>query len=162
MKKVLAVLLAAGVLLTGCGDEAKKQTFHPVPFHEHDRCNLCGMVISHYEGPKAELFIKGAEDTAVKFCSGRDAFTFALQPENSRRLLAFFVHDMAKTAWAKPDDKALADATKAVYVYGHDLPGVMGNEPAAFTTQSAAQDFVAKHGGKIYSYADITLELLDK
>lgn len=162
MKKWMAVLAVAGVVLTGCGDDVKKHSFTPVAFDAHDRCSLCGMVISHYEGPKAELFIKGAEDTAVKFCSGRDAFTFALQPENSRRLLAFFIHDMGATSWAKPEDKALMDATKAHYVYGHDIPGVMGNEPAAFSSADSARAFVQKHGGKVYSYADITLDLLDK
>ncbi len=162
MKKVFVMLVAAGVLLTGCGEDSQKQTFTPVAFDAHDRCNLCGMVIAHYEGPKAELFIKGAEDAAVKFCSGRDAFTFALQPENARRLLAFFVHDMGATSWAKPEDKALIDATKATYVYGHDQAGVMGNEPAAFASKGSALAFVEKHGGKIYSYADVTLELLDK
>lgn len=162
MKKCLAMLVLAAVLLTGCGDESKKQTFTPTAFDAHDRCHLCGMVIAHYEGPKAELFIKGAEDSAVKFCSGRDAFTFALQPENARRLLAFFIHDMGATSWGQPDDKALIDATQAHYVYGHDMMGVMGNEPAAFSSQDGALAFVKKHGGKIYTYADITLQLLDQ
>lgn len=120
------------------------------------------MVIVHYPGPKAEIFIKGADGEAVKFCSGRDAFTFALQPENARRLIGFFIHDMGKTGWEKPDDAALVDATKAVYVYGHDVDGVMGNEPVAFISQDKAQEFIKKHGGKLYAYKDVTLELLDK
>lgn len=162
VKMGLAAALTVALLLTGCGGDEQKKTFAPVAFDAHDRCNLCGMVIAHYEGPKAELFIKGAEDTAVKFCSGRDAFTFALQPENARRLLAFFVHDMGATDWAKPQDKALIDATQAHYVYGHDIAGVMGNEPAAFATTDAANAFIAKHGGKLYTYSQVTLELLDK
>ena len=75
----------AAVLLAGCGDEASKKTYSPVPFTKHDRCHLCGMVLAHYEGPKAQIIIKGAEDTPLMFCSGRDAFTYALQPENQRR-----------------------------------------------------------------------------
>lgn len=70
----------AAVLLAGCGDEASKKTYSPVPFTKHDRCHLCGMVLAHYEGPKAQIIIKGAEDTPLMFCSGRDAFTYALQP----------------------------------------------------------------------------------
>lgn len=152
---------ACCVMLVGCSEEAE-EVVKPVAFEAHDRCILCGMVIAHYPGPKAEVFIKGADGEAVKFCSGRDAFTFALQPENARRLLGFFIHDMGTTDWDYPSDSALMDATKAVYVYGHDVEGVMGNEPAAFSTQEKAQEFIQKHGGKLYAYKDVTLELLDK
>ena len=38
----------AAVLLAGCGDEASKKTYSPVPFTKHDRCHLCGMVLAHY------------------------------------------------------------------------------------------------------------------
>lgn len=147
--------------LAGCS-ETTDETVKPVAFDAHDRCILCGMVIAHYPGPKAEVFIKGADGEAVKFCSGRDAFTFALQPENARRLLGFFIHDMGTTDWDSPSDSALMDATKAHYVYGHNVEGVMGNEPAAFSSQEKAQAFIQKHGGKLYAYKDVTLELLDK
>ncbi len=152
---------AALMLLAGCSQE-QPQTVKAVAFDAHDRCKMCGMVIAHYPGPKAQIFIKGAEGEAVKFCSGRDAFTFALQPENARRLIGFFIHDMGKTQWDKPADAALIDATKAYYVYGHDIDGVMGNEPVAFASPDQAQSFIQKHGGKLYAYKDVTLELLDK
>ena len=163
MKKILCVAaLATSLMLAGCGEKAETKVHAPQPFGAHDRCLLCGMVIVHYEGPKAEVFIKDAGEEAVKFCSGRDAFTFALQPENARRLEGFFIHDMAKTDWEQPDDKYLIDATRAVYVYGHDIEGVMGNEPAAFSDRSAAEKFVAEHGGAVYDYKAVTLELLEK
>ena len=157
----LALAAIACAALVGCSEEAT-EVVKAVPIGAHARCKMCGMVIVHYPGPKAEIFIKGADGEAVKFCSGRDAFTFALQPENARRLIGFFIHDMGKTGWEKPDDAALVDATKAVYVYGHDVDGVMGNEPVAFTSQDKAQEFIKKHGGKLYAYKDVTLELLDK
>lgn len=156
----LLILAACTAMLAGCGDEAKT-SFSPVPFHEHDRCHLCGMVISHYEGPKAEVFIKGAENEAVKFCSGRDAFTFALQPENKRRLLAFFIHDMGATEWAKPNDKALISADKAWYAYSPTFEGVMGAEPVAFSKKEDAERFAKEKGGKVYGYDAVTLDLLN-
>ncbi len=161
--KIRAFVLAGAfaAALCGCSEEAAKAV-SAVPFDAHDRCKMCGMVIAHYPGPKAEVFIKGVEDEAVKFCSGRDAFTFALQPENARRLVGFFVHDMGKTSWEKPDDAALIDATKAFYVYGHNIDGVMGNEPAAFSDKEKAEAFAKEHGGRIYAYKDVTLKLLDK
>ena len=140
----LALAAIACAALVGCSEEAT-EVVKAVPIGEHDRCKMCGMVIVHYPGPKAEIFIKGADGEAVKFCSGRDAFTFALQPENARRLIGFFIHDMGKTGWEKPD-----------------VDGVMGNEPVAFTSQDKAQEFIKKHGGKLYAYKDVTLELLDK
>lgn len=164
MKKTVGLLLLAGLcalMLSGCGDEAGERVLKPVPFGEHDRCHLCGMVISHYEGPKAEIILKGAEETPLKFCSGRDAFTFALQPENQRRLLAFYIHDLGATSWETPDDKALIAAKDAHYVYGHRREGVMGAEPAAFGRLDAAKAFAAEWGGKTLEYADITLSRLE-
>ena len=92
----LALAAIACAALVGCSEEAT-EVVKAVPIGAHDRCKMCGMVIVHYPGPKAEIFIKGADGEAVKFCSGRDAFTFALQPENARRLIGFFIHDMGKT-----------------------------------------------------------------
>ena len=158
---MIATASSLAMMLGGCGDEASQKTYLPVPFEKHDRCHLCGMVIAHYEGPKAEVIIKGAEDTPLKFCAGRDAFTYALQPENKRRLLAFYIHDLAKTDWETPDDKYLIAADQAMYVYGHRREGVMGDEPAAFSDKAAAEAFIKEWGGKIYQYKDITLELLD-
>lgn len=65
LKKVAMIATASSLamMLGGCGDEASQKTYLPVPFEKHDRCHLCGMVIAHYEGPKAEVIIKGAEDT---------------------------------------------------------------------------------------------------
>lgn len=164
MKKTLVLafsaLLSVG-FLTGCGGEEKVDGISPVPFDKHDRCHVCGMVISHYEGPKAEIFIKGAEGEAVKFCSGRDAFSFALQPENARRLKAFFIHDMARADWNKPDDEMLTDATAAYYVIGSNAQGVMGPEPVAFSSREKAAVFSQNHGGSIVTYSEVTLEALN-
>ena len=164
MKKTLSIalsLVAASVLLTGCGSDDKEAAFKPVAFDKHDRCHVCGMVISHYEGPKAEVFIKGADGEAVKFCSGRDAFSFALQPENARRLEAFFIHDMARAKWSAPDDKYLIDAKTAVYVVGSDAVGVMGPEPIAFSDPDKARTFSQNHGGEVVSYAAVSLDMLN-
>ena len=73
----LALAAIACAALVGCSEEAT-EVVKAVPIGAHDRCKMCGMVIVHYPGPKAEIFIKGADGEAVKFCSGRDAFTFAL------------------------------------------------------------------------------------
>ena len=161
VKKTLFAAVCVAAMLSGCGGEEAPKAHQPVPIGAHDRCHLCGMVIVHYEGPKAQIFIKDVEEP-LKFCSGRDAFTFALQPENARRLEAFFIHDLAKTGWKKPDDRAFVDARSMHYVYGHNIAGVMGNEPAAFSDKKAAMDFIAKESGSLVGYKDVTLDLLEK
>lgn len=130
-----------------------------VSFDKHDRCHLCGMVIAHYDGPKAEVFLKNI-DEAVKFCSVRDAFTFALQPENARRLHTFYVHDMSAGDWEKPG--ALIDAKSAYFVYGSAKEGVMGPEPVPFAEKSAAEAFKQAEGGNILRYDEITLKRLSE
>ena len=161
LKKTFFAAFLAAALLAGCSGQQAPKTHQPAAIGAHDRCHLCGMVIVHYEGPKAQIFIKDVEES-LKFCSGRDAFTFALQPENARRLEGFFIHDLAKTNWKKPDDAAFADARAMHFVYGHKIAGVMGNEPAAFSDKKAAEAFMAKEGGALYGYSDVTLELLEK
>ena len=161
LKKTFFAAFLAAALLAGCSGKQAPKTHQPAAIAAHDRCHLCGMVIVHYEGPKARIFIQDVEEP-LKFCSGRDAFTFALQPENARRLEGFFIHDLAKTNWKKPDDAAFADARAMHFVYGHKIAGVMGNEPAAFSDKKAAEAFMAKEGGALYGYSDVTLELLEK
>ena len=76
-------------------------------------------------------------------------------------LLAFFIHDLGKTSWETPADDALVPAASAMYVYGHGREGVMGDEPVAFTEKSRADAFIAKWGGQVYKYEEITLKRLD-
>lgn len=154
----LAVSAATGFALTGCGDEEAGKHHAAQNFHPHDRCQVCGMVIAHYDGPKAECFIKGAGDEAVKFCSTSCAFSFILQPENKRRLQDFYLHDMGVTSWEKPEDTALIDGTKAVYVLGSKAEGAMGTEPVGFSQESAAKKFIEKEGGKLSDFGSITLD----
>lgn len=155
-----ALLWFSAALLAACGEDKKAVKLMPVvPFDKHDRCHLCGMVIAHYDGPKAEVFLKNI-DEAVKFCSVRDAFTFALQPENARRLHTFYVHDMSGDDWEKPG--RFIDAKSAYYVYGSAKEGVMGVEPVPFADKNAAETFKKAQGGSILRYDEITLKRLSE
>ncbi|MFR2198904.1 MAG: nitrous oxide reductase accessory protein NosL [Sutterella wadsworthensis] len=94
------------------------------------------------------------------FCSGRDAFTYApaREPAQASRLL----HPRPRQdLWETPADDALVPAASAMYVYGHGREGVMGDEPVAFTEKSRADAFIAKWGGQVYKYEEITLKRLD-
>ncbi len=160
LKPIVFAALTAFVLI-GCGKSDKAVERKPVGFSEHDRCHICGMAILRYKGPKAEIFMKNI-DEPIKFCSTRDGFTFALQPENKKRVEAIFLHDIGRTDWDKPEDSALINAKDAFYVYGSDKEGVMGIEAIPFSSEQSAKTFEKEHGGGIYKYPDITLELLAK
>lgn len=159
LKRLACLSLITG--LVACSETETVQTHSPINVRPHDRCIVCGMVLVHYEGPKGQIFIKDAGDEPAMFCSGRDAFAFALQPENARRLRGFYLNDMTHTKWEAPEPGTWVAAQDAVYVYGHRREGTMGPEPVAFSDEKAAQAFIQKWGGKLYRYEDITLQLLD-
>lgn len=133
--------------LTGCGETKKREVRAVTP---SDRCALCGMVAANYEGPKAELYLKGVERAAV-FCSLKDAFAFLLQPENHRRLEVLYV----QTA---QDDARFYDASTLRFVVGSRFEGVMGTEPAAVKTEAEATSFMKKWGGREVTFDAVTLE----
>lgn len=154
--------LCAALTISGCDKTSSTQeALKPVAIQKHDRCQLCGMTILNYDGPKAQAYIKDVQEP-ILFCSGRDGFVFALQPENARRLKAFFVHDIAKTDFNEPNDQFFMDAKKAHFVYGSRRDGVMGVEPVAFSDKSAAERFIQEWGGRLLTYPDITLSTLDQ
>ncbi|WP_394203886.1 nitrous oxide reductase accessory protein NosL [Shewanella waksmanii] len=159
MKKLFMSLLL-GVSLVGCGaPESNAHQHQAEAITEHDRCHMCGMMIKKYPGPKGELMLKSGELTP-KFCSTRDMFTFALQPENQRQVSQLFVHDMAKTDWDAPSDNHFIDATQAWYVYGTSRKAVMGSAVAPFSTKQAAEEFAKQYGGAVLRYDQIDLALL--
>jgi copper chaperone NosL len=154
-------LFSTAILLAGCKDgKESAAALKPQEIGRHDRCHLCGMVILNYEGPKAQVYLKNVAEP-VKFCSTRDAFTFALQPENQRRLQAFFVTDLSRTAWDKPTAESFMDAKSAYFVLGSRREGAMGSEAVPFSVQKDAEGFQKREGGKILRYGDITLNALN-
>lgn len=157
-KLLLSALL--GMTLIGCGaPESNEHQHHVAGIGEHDRCHMCGMMIKKYPGPKGELVLKSGELTP-KFCSTRDMFTFALQPENQRQISRLLVHDMAVTDWDNPQDSHFIDATQAWYVYGTSRQAVMGSALAPFSSEAAAQKFAQQYGGAVLRYDQIDLTLL--
>ncbi|MGL5360292.1 MAG: nitrous oxide reductase accessory protein NosL [Shewanella sp.] len=159
MKKFYSLLLLVP-LLWGCNQtEANVGAQQAEMIHEHDRCHLCGMVITKYPGPKGQVHLK-AEKMVPKFCSSRDMFNFALQSENKRQINYMMVHDAAATDWEHPDDGAFIDAASAFYVYGTSKKAVMGPAVAPFSTQAAAEAFAKQYGGRVLRFEEITLELL--
>jgi copper chaperone NosL len=146
--------------LSACsGNEEQAALEKPAPVHieQGDECHVCGMIISHFPGPKAEAFTE-QHQAVRKFCSTREMFAWMLQPENKNRQHTLYVHDMAQTDWNSPDDTALIDAREAYYVAGSDKKGAMGPTLASFATEASAHAFMSKHGGHMLRFADVTLD----
>ncbi|HRM93265.1 MAG TPA: nitrous oxide reductase accessory protein NosL, partial [Alicycliphilus sp.] len=63
----LAALSTAG-LLSGCGDKAAEQTsLAPVEIDRSTSCELDGMLLADYPGPKAQIHYAG-QDRPAFFC----------------------------------------------------------------------------------------------
>ncbi|CAM3918143.1 MULTISPECIES: nitrous oxide reductase accessory protein NosL [Shewanella] len=153
-------IFICSLFMSGCGAaESDTHSHASLVIDAHERCHMCGMMVKQYPGPKGSLHLKGGE-LQPKFCSTRDMFMFALQPENRRQVETLWVHDMAATDWQYPDDEHFIDATKAWYVYGSNRKAVMGVAVAPFSTLTAAEEFARQYGGAVFKYDEITLELL--
>jgi copper chaperone NosL len=159
MKKLICLLLLIPFFMACSQDTSAPEQVLVQSIGEHERCYLCGMMITKYPGPKGTLQLKNT-DVSPKFCSTRDMFNFALQPENQRQISHLMVHDIGTTDWEHPDDSAFIDATKAWYVYGTSRKAVMGSAVASFATKESAKTFAEAFGGAVLLYDQITLELL--
>lgn len=157
----LAVGLASALLLAGCGKEEAPVDLKPVAFHDGDECHVCGMIIGDFPGPKGEAIEQNG--TPRKFCSIAEMMGWYLQPENKLLTAKLYVHDTARTQWAKPQDQFLIDATTAYYVLAPELKGSMGAPLAAFAEKEDAEHFsFMQDGSPILRFADITPEFLQK
>ena len=159
--KVLSAAVMFTVLLAGCSESEEQITARPDPVHfgSGDECHVCGMAITRFPGPKGEA-ITAREQTVHKFCSTRDMFSWALQPENAKRDHTLYVHDMTQTDWEHPDDTALIDAREAYFVVGSERKGAMGPTLASFASEDSAVEFANEYGGEVVKFQDVTMQHL--
>ena len=157
---ILCLLLTA----SACSDNAAQQAVihKAVAMESSDECHLCGMLITHFDGPKGEVFRKEQGGKVFKFCSTRDMFSYYLDPENTRNVSQILVHDMSKMPWGSDsiDDKYFIDAKQAWFVTGSEKTGAMGKTLASFSLQTDAQAFAKEFGGKVLSFKDINQDSL--
>lgn len=140
--------------LVGCGPGDSGET-RPVPREiPPDAISHFGhMIVLRHHGPKAQLFLKGAEHP-IWFSNVRDLFSYTLSPDENQNIRAMYVHDMGRAAtWETPGPGIWIDAKEARYVMGSRKRGGMGGaELIPFREESAAHTFVADHGGSVVSF----------
>lgn len=157
--------LGVSLLLTACSDDNKPQEVAavagPVAFESGDECHVCGMIIAELPGAKAQA-VESRSTAVRKFCSTQDMLSWWLQPENQNLKAELYVHDVAKTPWEHPQDEQLIDARLAFYVVGSSLQGAMGPSLVSFGTREAADAFMAEKGGRVLSWDQMDLAVLQE
>ncbi|WP_124381313.1 nitrous oxide reductase accessory protein NosL [Ralstonia sp. SET104] len=122
-------------------------------------CDLDGMLLSDYPGPKAQLYYQG--DTRPHWCCDTvEMFNTLLKPEQARPIRAAFVQDMARADWEQPRGHWF-DARTGWYVLGSKRHGSMGPTLASFQQEPDARVFMTRYGGKMLRYAEVTPEMVD-
>jgi len=152
--------LATSSLLAGCGDKAaEQQSLAPVEIDRSTSCELDGMLLADYPGPKAQIHYAGQEKPSF-FCDTIELFNTLLAGEQVRAVRAVYVQDMGKADWNQPQGHWI-DAKTAVYVLGSKRHGSMGPTIASFAQEADAAKFAGEHGGKVLRFADIKLDMVD-
>ena len=155
----LAALSTAG-LLSGCGDKAAEQTsLAPVEIDRSTSCELDGMLLADYPGPKAQIHFAG-QDKPAFFCDTVELFNTLLAGEQVRPVKAVFVQDMGQASWDEPKGHWI-DAKTAIYVLGSKRHGSMGPTIASFAKEADASRFATEYGGKVLRFTDIKADMVD-
>ncbi|MDD2881126.1 MAG: nitrous oxide reductase accessory protein NosL [Rhodoferax sp.] len=158
----LAVWASLGALggLAACSDRSgEHQALVPVEIDASTTCELDGMLLLDYPGPKGQIHYAGAP-APVFFCDTVELFNTMLQPEQVRKVMAVYVQDMGKTDWEQPRGNWM-DATNSFYVLGSKRHGSMGPTIASFADESEAKKFAEQWGGKLLRYAEVKPEMVD-
>ena len=146
--------------LAGCGDRAAEaRALAPVEFGAATACELDGMLLADYAGPKAQIHYAGVA-APVFFCDTVELFNMLLRPEQVRKVLAAYVQDMGRTDWDQPRGHWI-DAKAGFYVVGSKRHGSMGPTFASFAAEPDAKKFAAEFGGKVLRYAEVKPDMAD-
>ncbi len=152
---VLSLPLLA--VLAACSP-SEESTAQPIEITAGTACSLDGMILADFPGPKGQIHYASGEPDF--FCDTMELFSIYLQPEQQKRVTVIYTQDMAKTSWEKPENNWI-DAKQAYYVLGSSVHGSMGPTLASFATTEGAEAFVAKFGGKILRFDEVTPDTVD-
>ena len=155
---LLSAALAGG--LVAC-DSAEQTAISlaPVEIDRSTSCELDGMLLSDYPGPKAQVHYAG-QAQPVFFCDTVELFNTLLAAEQVRAVKAVYVQDMGQANWEQPTGHWI-DAKVGIYVLGSKRHGSMGPTIGSFAQEADAQKFAAEYGGKVLRFGEITIDMVD-
>jgi copper chaperone NosL len=156
-RRALLGLLALAPL-AACGDKQTASTA-PVEITRGAACELDGMLLMDYPGPKGQIHFADADQPAF-YCDTVEVLNTLLLPEQVRKVNAVYVQDMGKADWDHPQG-AWIDARAAIYVRGSRRKGSMGPTFASFGDEADARKFIEQYGGELLRMADIKPEMVD-
>ena len=146
--------------LTGCSQaDTSAQSLKPVEIDRTTSCELDGMLLADYPGPKAQVRFMG-QDKPSFFCDTVELFRTLLAGEQVRAVQAVYVQDMGKADWNAPQGHWI-DGKTALYVVGGKRHGSMGPTIGSFAQEADAQKFAAEYGGKVLRFAEIKPAMVD-
>ena len=155
----LAALGSLGVL-AGCGEHAgETRSLAPVEIDRGTSCELDGMLLADYPGPKAQVHY-AAQDKPSFFCDTVELFSTLLAGEQVRAARAIYVQDMGKAEWDHPQGHWI-DAKTAFFVLGSKRHGSMGPTIGSFSQEADAKKFATEFGGKVLRFGEITADMVD-
>lgn len=143
--------------LTACSESSAPGPVPPPAKLTRDAvAHFCGMLVLDHEGPKGQIFIEGQEQP-LWFTSVRDTVAFTLLPEETDKILAIYVNDMARAkSWASPGPGTWMKAQDALYVIGSSRHGGMGAQEAVpFSSRASAEAFTGEYGGHVVAFDQI-------
>lgn len=159
-RHALLATLTALALLGGCSDKAaQQQSLAPVEIDRATSCELDGMLLSDYAGPKAQIHYAG-QDKPSFFCDTVELFNTLLAGEQVRAVRAIYVQDMGQADWEEPRGHWI-DAKAAFYVHGSKVHGSMGPTFASFAQRADAEAFAGEHGGQVLAFGEVTKDMVD-
>lgn len=156
---VLAALASLGSL-TGCGERSSEgASLAPADITRATSCELDGMLLADYPGPKAQVHFAGADKPSF-FCDTVEFFNTLLAGEQVRAVRAVYVQDMGKADWNNPQGHWI-DARSAFYVMGGKRHGSMGPTIGSFAQRTDADQFATEYGGKVLPFDEIKIDMVD-
>ena len=156
---LLAMAAAPLTALLGCSQAQSAAATAPVEIDPTSTCDLDGMLLADYAGPKAQIHYVGAA-APVFCCDTIEMFATLLRPEQARPVRAVFVQDMGRADWDRPRGHWF-DARTGFYVAGSKRRGSMGPTIASFVQEADARRFAAEYGGKVLRFAEVKPEMAD-
>ena len=159
LARTFALSAMLGLGLSACDKAPEATALAPVEIDRSTSCELDGMLLADYPGPKAQVRYAGQEKPTY-FCDTVELFSTLLAGEQVRVAKAIYVQDMGQTSWEHPSGHWI-DAKSAVYVLGSKRHGSMGPTIASFAQEADATKFAADYGGKVLRFADIKPDMVD-
>lgn len=154
----LLATLCAAAMLSACGDKAETAVV-AVEIDPATTCDLDGMLLADFPGPKAQIHFKGEAKPSF-YCDTVEMFNTLLKPEQVKAIRAVLVQDMGKADWDQPRGNWF-DARTGFYVLGSKRKGSMGPTIASFAQEGDAKAFAAKNGGRVLRFSDVKPDMVD-